>query len=93
MHPILIVVLILVIMMNLISFFQMRYDKQCAKERKRRVPEKTLFLTAGMFGALGGTAAMFIFRHKTRHWYFKFFFPLMMIIQAAVVGYIVSQLA
>ena len=79
--------------MNLISFFLMRYDKQCAKKGKRRVPERTLFLCAGMFGALGGTAAMWIFRHKTKHWYFRLFFPLMLVIQAAVIAYAFVRLA
>ena len=79
--------------MNLISFFLMRYDKQCAKKGKQRVPERTLFLCAGMFGALGGTAAMWIFRHKTKHWYFRLFFPLMLVIQAAVIAYAFVRLA
>ena len=92
MKPILIVILAVVGVMNLISFLQMRYDKQCAKKGKRRVSEKALFLTAGLFGAFGGTAAMWIFRHKTKHWYFKLFFPLMMIIQAAIVGYAIARL-
>ena len=87
MNPILIAIAAVVVIMSLISFFLMRYDKQCAKKGMRRVPEKTLFLVAGFFGALGGTAGMWIFRHKTKHWYFSFFFPLMMIIQMAVVGY------
>lgn len=72
---------------NLGSFLLMGYDKKCAKEGARRVPEKTLFLAAGLFGALGGTLGMFLFRHKTKHWYFRVFFPLMLIIQAAVTGY------
>ena len=89
---ILIILLSVVVIMSLVSFFMMRYDKQCAKQGKRRVPEKTLFLAAGLFGALGGTAAMFIFRHKTKHWYFRLFFPLMMIAQAAIVGYAAVKL-
>ena len=92
MNPILIVLLAVACIMSLISFFLMRYDKQCAKQGKRRVPEKTLFLAAGLFGAPGGTAAMWIFRHKTKHWYFKLFFPLMLILQAAIVGYAAAML-
>ncbi len=92
MNPIVIAILALVVIMSLISFFLMRYDKQCAKAGKRRVPEKTLFLVAALFGALGGTAGMWLFRHKTKHWYFKLFFPLMMIAQAAIVGYAISRL-
>ncbi len=92
MHPIVIVILAFVFIMSLISFFLMRYDKTCAKTGKRRVPEKTLFLVAALFGALGGTAGMLLFRHKTKHWYFRLFFPLMMIVQAVIVGYAIARL-
>ena len=77
--------------MNLICFFLMRYDKQCARKGKQRVPEKILFLSAGLFGALGGVLAMNIYHHKTKHWYFRVFFPLMMVLQAAVLGYLWSR--
>ena len=50
-----IVVIVVLLVTNLTAFFLMGYDKQCAKKNRRRVPEKTLFLTAGLFGGLGGT--------------------------------------
>ena len=93
MNPILIAIIAFVLIMNLISFFLMRHDKQCAQAGKQRVPEKTLFLVTALFGGLGGTAAMWIFRHKTKHWYFKVFFPLMLIIQAAIIAYAVVRLS
>ena len=77
--------------LDLISFFLMRHDKECAKKNQRRVPEKTLFLSAILFGALGGTLGMFIFRHKTKHWYFRVFFPLLLILQAGILGYLWSR--
>ena len=77
--------------LNLFSFLLMRHDKRCAKENRRRVPEKTLFLSAILFGAFGGTLGMFVFRHKTKHWYFKVFFPLLMVLQAGIVGYLWSR--
>ncbi len=87
MNPVLTAILAVTAVMSLISFIAMGYDKQCAQKGKWRVPEKTLFLLAGLFGALGGTAGMLIFRHKTKHWYFRLFFPLMLIAQAAIIGY------
>lgn len=92
MKPILIVLLAVTAIMSLISFFLMRHDKQCAIRQVRRVPERTLFLTAILFGATGGTAAMFIFRHKTKHWYFRLFFPLLMIAQIAFIVYAAVRL-
>ena len=32
------------ILMSIASFLLMRYDKQCARQHKRRVPERILFL-------------------------------------------------
>ena len=74
--------------LNLISFFLMGHDKQCARKNRQRVPEKTLFLSAILFGALGGTLGMYVFRHKTKHWYFKVFFPLLLFLQAGILGYL-----
>ena len=55
MKTVTIIVLGALLVMNLISFFLMRHDKQCAVKNKRRVPEKTLFLSAILLGAAGGT--------------------------------------
>ena len=84
MNPILIAIIAFVLIMNLISFFQMRHDKQCAQAGKQRVPEKTLFLATALFGGLGGCLGMYLLRHKTKHWYFALFFPLMLIAQVAI---------
>ena len=91
MKTVTVIVLGVLLVLNLISFFLMRYDKQCAGKNRRRVPEKTLFLSAILFGALGGTLGMFVFRHKTKHWYFKVFFPLLLILQAGILGYLWSR--
>ena len=47
-----------------------------------------LFLSAGLFGALGGVLAMNIYHHKTNHWNFKTFFPLMLILQVVILGFV-----
>ena len=87
MNPVLTGILIAVVILNVISFFLMAHDKQLARRSRRRIPEKVLFLSAFLFGAVGGTAAMWIFRHKTKHWYFRLFFPLLVVVQAAVLAY------
>ena len=84
----LIIVLAVVVITNLICFLLMRYDKQCSKAGKRRVPERLLFISAGCFGALGGVLAMNLLHHKTRHWDFKTFFPLMLIVQMLILGFV-----
>lgn len=79
----------ILILMNLLSFALMAYDKHCAKKGKWRVPEKTLFLAAACFGGLGGVLGMTLCRHKTKHWYFRVFFPVFLVIQIVllVLGY------
>ena len=60
-----------------IDFALMGVDKWKARRGAWRIPESTLWLFALLGGALGGTLAMQVFRHKTRHWYFRFGFPLL----------------
>ena len=74
------------VVMNILSFALMAYDKRCAQLGKWRVPEKKLFLAAACFGALGGVLGMHLLRHKTRHWYFRVFFPLMLIVQVLLLA-------
>lgn len=56
-------------------------DKKRAIKKKYRIPEKNLFFVALIGGSLGTTLGMEMFRHKTRHWYFKWGMPLLLIIQ------------
>ena len=55
MKTVTIIILGLLLVLNLFSFFLMRHDKQCARKNQRRVPEKMLFLSAILFGGFGGT--------------------------------------
>lgn len=80
----LILILALLLITNLIAYILMAYDKSCAKKGKRRIPEKMLFAATGCFGGLGGVLGMFLCRHKTKHWYFRLFFPLMLLAQIAL---------
>lgn len=70
---------------NFIGLIIMGIDKLKAKKRAWRVPESTLFVIALIGGSLGTTIGMFLFRHKTRHWYFRYGMPAILIIQIAVV--------
>lgn len=80
---ILIAVVVLLITNN-VSFLLMLHDKRCAQKGKWRVKEKHLFLATACFGGLGGVLGMHLLRHKTKHWYFKLFFPLMLVVQVVL---------
>ncbi len=71
---------------NLTAFLLMKKDKKAAEKGQWRVRERTLFIAAGCFGALGGVLGMQLLRHKTKHWYFKVFFPVMLVLQAALIA-------
>lgn len=70
---------------NLAGFFLMGLDKWKAKHKKWRISEKTLFLAAIVGGSIGTWAGMYVFRHKTRHWYFTVGMSLILVLQAGAV--------
>ncbi|MBR2895686.1 MAG: DUF1294 domain-containing protein [Oscillospiraceae bacterium] len=61
-------------------------DKRRAKKKgARRIPEKTLFLSAVIGGSVGAIAGMQVFHHKTKHWYFVWGMPLILVVQTAFI--------
>ena len=73
---------------NILGYFSMGSDKKKAREGKYRVSEKTLFTIAILGGSIGSIIGMRKFRHKTKHWYFKYGMPLILIMQIAGVTYL-----
>lgn len=69
---------------NIVLFVAMGVDKYRAIRQRWRIPEATLFILALVGGACGGTVGMYSFRHKTKHWYFAVFFPLLALAQLAL---------
>ncbi len=66
--------------MTVIGFAVMGIDKAKAKKGDWRIKESTLFWVAVLFGGVGTTLGMIIFRHKTKHWYFVVFMPILAVI-------------
>ena len=79
-------VLAVLIVMNLVSFALMGIDKRRAQRGAWRISEKVLFLTTARFGGLGGVMGMHLFHHKTKHWYFRVFFPAMLVVQIVILA-------
>ena len=69
------------IIMNLIGFALMGIDKYRAKKRSFRIPDATLFIVAIIGGSIGSIIGMYAFRHKTRHWYFVYGMPFILLLQ------------
>jgi len=82
-----IIVLAAFVAMSLIGFILMGIDKQKAKKGAWRISELGLFIPAILFGGVGSMLGMYVFRHKTKHWYFAVFFPLFAIIDVVALGF------
>ena len=78
-------ILVYLIVINLISFITMGVDKSKARKRSWRIPESTLFVLALIGGSIGSIVGMHLFRHKTKHWYFLYGMPAILIIQILIV--------
>ena len=76
---------------NLLLFVLMGADKAKAKRGARRFPEATLFFLAVVGGSLGGLLGMAVFRHKTLHKSFRIGFPVILIAQLALAGYLILK--
>ncbi len=88
-----IIVLAFIFIMSVVGFISMAADKQKAKKGKWRTPEATLFIIALLGGALGSVIGMQVFRHKTKHWYFALFMPLILVAQIALVAFLFVKFA
>jgi uncharacterized membrane protein YsdA (DUF1294 family) len=55
---------------NIIGFLLMGVDKSRARRHAWRIPERVLFGASLLGGSVGTWLGMYVFRHKTRHWYF-----------------------
>lgn len=83
------ILLVYLLLVNLAGLLSMYIDKKRAIKNKWRVTEKSLFLIAIIGGSVGSIAGMQLFRHKTKHWYFKYGMPAILILQI-IIGILLS---
>ena len=76
------------IIVNIVGFAEMGVDKRRARKGAYRIPEANLFLTAVIGGSIGCIIGMYAFRHKTRHRSLVFGMPAILIVQLAILGYL-----
>ena len=75
---------IIIIILNVLAFAIMGFDKHAARTRMWRVPERILLLLAVAGGSAGIWFGMKVYRHKTRHPRFMYGIPLIIAIQVAL---------
>ena len=78
-------------LVNAVGFLLMGADKRKAVRGAWRIPERTLFITALLGGTPGVIAGMRAFRHKTRHWQFRYGLPVLLALQLAVVVFLLRR--
>lgn len=77
------------LIMNIIGFALMGIDKRRAVKRLWRISESTLFVVAIIGGSLGSIIGMRVFHHKTKHWYFVYGMPAILIVEVLAVAAVV----
>ncbi|MFD2614304.1 DUF1294 domain-containing protein [Paenibacillus gansuensis] len=82
--------MVIAAVMNIAGFAMMGADKQRARSKNWRIPEKRLFTVAAFGGALGVWAGMRMYRHKTQHPSFKYGIPFLLVINVIEVYYMIS---
>ena len=81
------ILLVIITVMSLAAFAAFGLDKYKAKAGKWRIPERTLFLLALLGGGIGAFLGMKVFHHKTMHKQFVIGIPMIMVIQAVLLGW------
>ena len=74
--------------LNVLALVLMSVDKRRAKRHAWRIPEATFFAVALLGGSAGAWAGMYLFRHKTRHWYFVVGMPFLLAVQFAAAAWL-----
>lgn len=76
----------IVLVMSLACFFAYGWDKGCAANGSRRVPEQTLHTLALLGGWPGALVGQRYFRHKTKKLSFLIVFWCVVVLHVAIVG-------
>ena len=73
---------------SLMSVIVCIYDKKISKKNdvKLRIPEKSLLIWSAAGGSVAMLICMLLIRHKTKHVKFMLGIPLIILVQAAIIG-------
>ncbi|MEJ8776610.1 DUF1294 domain-containing protein [Pseudogracilibacillus sp. ICA-222130] len=74
--------------LNVFGYILMGIDKKRAIKGSYRISEQNLWLVALLGGTVGLIIGMYIFRHKTKKWYFTFGLPFFMMLQISCILYL-----
>ena len=81
-------IIIYLIIINLLGFLIMGFDKWKAKNGRWRIPENTLLLFTILGGGIGTISGMYVFRHKTKKAKFTIGMPAILALEIALIVYL-----
>lgn len=84
-------ILLYLLLINAVGFLLMLVDKFKAKKNLWRIPEATLMTVAALGGSIGSLLGMYTVRHKTKHVKFTVGIPAILILQIALVLFIIFK--
>lgn len=79
------------LVINLATFAVYGADKRRARRGAWRVPERTLLLLPLLGGSIGALLGMRVFHHKTKHWYFVWGVPSILLAQLALAAWLLYR--
>lgn len=80
-------VLVLLLLLNALTFVVYGIDKWRAQGGRWRIPERTLLLLAAFGGALGACFGMVVWNHKTSHKRFRYLVLVFVLLQGLLAFY------
>ena len=80
-------IIIYLIVINLMAFCAMWWDKRRAQKGEWRISEAGLFTLVLLGGGIGGIAGMYIFSHKTKKLKFTIGFPTILLTEIVLAVY------
>ena len=84
-------ILLYLLLINAVGFLLMLVDKFKAKKNLWRIPEATLMTVAALGGSIGSLLGMYTVRHKTKHVKFTVGIPAILILQIALVLFLIFK--
>ena len=76
------------VLINLVSFLAFLIDKNKARKKEWRIPEKSLMTLAIIGGSIGSLVGMHVIRHKTQKILFRVGVPIILILQIILFCYL-----
>lgn len=82
---------IYLLVINVMAFLGMWWDKRRAEKGEWRISESGLFTVVLLGGGIGGILGMYLFRHKTKKLIFTIGFPTILITEIIAAIYLMIK--